>query len=482
MIRAHLTLLLAAPCLAFATLEAQSVVAIRGATVIDGTGAAPQADQTVVVKGERILAVGPSASIAVPPGARMIDGAGRFIIPGLIDMHAHYGLGAVTVDTTAKGVPIGMHVIPDHDGAVDAFQTLLAFGVTTIRNPGGPLPMMVALRDSVRLGLRTGPRIFTAGEVIDATSSEGLTVGVKTEEDIRREVARQAALGVDYVKLYAGLGPVLVRAGIDEAHKRGVRAIGHLFLTTWTDAANTGIDGIVHIVPGSAQLLPQERRLEFQRRFRGTQFMIEWFNYVDLQSAETRTMLDALVRHNVFLDPTLVIFEAMVWGDSARITQNRDLVYAPPMNLANWRGGFVLTTGWKPEDFTEARRAWPNVLGFTKALYDGGVQLTVGTDMLNPWVSPGASLHRELELLVSAGIPPIDVLRMATRNGARSLGIESEVGTIAVGKIADLVMLSADPIADIRNTRQIDWVMQGGKLSRPADLLPPRLRADHRAH
>jgi imidazolonepropionase-like amidohydrolase len=102
--------------------------------------------------------------------------------------------------------------------------------------------------------------------------------------------------------------------------------------------------------------------------------------------------------------------------------------------------------------------------------------------MLNPWVAPGASLHRELELLVSAGIPSLEVLRMATRNGARSLGIESEVGTIAVGKMADLVVLTADPVADIRNTRRIAWVMQGGNLARPADLLPPRLRDGHHAH
>ena len=109
---------------------------------------------------------------------------------------------------------------------------------------------------------------------------------------------------------------------------------------------------------------------------------------MDLESSETRTMLDALVRHNVFVDPTLVVFEAMAWGDSTRVTQNPDLVYAPPVNLNNWRGGFSLASGWTPADFAEARRAWPMVLSFTRRLYDAGVQLTVGTDMLNPWVAP----------------------------------------------------------------------------------------------
>jgi imidazolonepropionase-like amidohydrolase len=210
--------------------------------------------------------------------------------------------------------------------------------------------------------------------------------------------------------------------------------------------------------------------------------MIEWFNYVDLNGAETREMVDALLKHNVFVDPTLAIFEAIVFGDSARITQHPDLKYSPEMTLQNWREGFAMTKGWKPEDFSEARRAWPQVLAFTKMLHDAGVQLTVGTDMLNPWVPPGASLHRELELLVSAGISPLEVLHMATRNGARSLGIESDVGTIATGKIADMVVLSADPLADIRHTRQIEWVMQSGKLSKPGDLLPPRLRNGQRVH
>lgn len=463
-------------------LQAQRVVAIRGATVIDGTGAAAKGNQTVLVSGGRIVAVGSSAAIKIPSGARVIDGTGQYVIPGLIDMHAHYGLGAAHFDTNATGATIGMTVTQDPAGAIEAMQTVLAFGITTIRNPGGPLPLMTNVRDSIRLGAYKGPRVFTAGEVIDATTAPGLTVGVKSEDDMRREVDRQAALGVDYVKLYASLGPAYIRAGVDEAHRRGVRAIGHLFLTSWTDAANAGIDGIVHITPGSPQLLPADRRQEYQRRFRGTQFMMEWFNYVDLNSPETRAMVDALLKHNVFLDPTLVVFEAMAFGDSTRITENPDLRYSPPMTLENWRTGFVLTKGWTKDDYTEARRAWPQVLAFTKMLYDAGVQLTAGTDMLNPWVAPGASMHRELELLVSAGISPLEVLRMATRNGARSLGIESEVGTIAVGKVADLVVLRADPLADIRNTRQIAWVMQGGALARPADLLPPRLRAGQRVH
>lgn len=455
--------------------QAQRVVAIRDITVIDGTGSAPRVRQTVVLRGDRIAAVGRSGSTRIPRDARVIDGRGQYLLPGFIDVHAHYQLGPVSMDTVAN-VPV-MRMALDPAGGVESLQTLLAFGVTTIRNPAANAVTAVAIRDSVRLGLLRGPRIFTAGEAIDGIAPvDGLSVVVKSEDEARREVDRQAALGVDYVKLYAGLGPTYVRAAIDEAHRRGIRAIGHLFMTSWTDAANDGIDGIVHITPGTPRLLPPEQRAKFQQRFRGTQFMLEWFNYVDTQSAEIRTMLEALVSHRVFVDPTLVTFEAMAWGDSARVIDSPDLKYAPISLQKSWKT-FSLTSGWTPADFEESRRAWPQVLAFTKTLYDAGVQLTAGTDMSNPWTVPGASFHRELQLLAASGIPNLEVLRIATRNGAHSLGIESDVGSIAVGKVADLVILTADPVADIRNTRAIAWVVQGGVPARPDVLLPDRLRA-----
>lgn len=439
-----------------------STVAIRDITVIDGTGASPRPRHTVIVRNERIAAVGPSESIPIPRGARVIDGTGLHLLPGFIDMHAHYALGPLSIDSSKK--PATMRMTYDHAASIESLKTLLGFGITTIRNPGGPTLQSVAIRDSVRSGEMRGPRIFTAGEVLDATTAEGLVSTVRTAEEVRAEVASQASLGVDYVKLYALLRPELIRAGVDEAHKRGIRALGHLFLTTWTEAANAGMDGFVHIAPGNAALLPAgDKRATFQQRFRGTQFMIEWFNYVDLSSPEIREMTQAIVKHNVSVDPTLVTFEAMAWGDSARITASPDLRYAPAGIRHAW-SIFTLTTGWIPNDFAEARRAWPNVLAFTKHLYDAGVLLTAGTDMGNPWTVPGASFHRELELLVAAGIPPLAVLSIATRNGAQSLGILDDVGTVVVGKRADLVALRADPTSDIRNTRRIAWVMQNGAL------------------
>jgi imidazolonepropionase-like amidohydrolase len=462
-----LAILVVTAAISMPTAEGQSTVAIRGATVIDGTGAPGRARQTIIVRNDRIAAVGPTASTPIPRGARVIEARGLFVVPGFIDMHAHYALGPVTIDQSKT--PATMRMAYDHAASLASLRTLLGFGITTLRNPAGPTLQSVAIRDSVRLGLLRGPRIYTAGEVLDLTTAEGLVSTVRTADEVRAEVARQVSLGVDYIKLYALLRPELIRAGIDEAHRLGVRALAHLYLTSWTDAARMGLDGIVHIVPGTAELLPSDQRQAFQKRFRGTQFMIEWFNFVDVKSPEIQEMTRTMVERRVSVDPTLVVFEAMAWGDSARITTSPDLRYAPPSVLAGWKG-FTLTIGWTPDDFAESRRAWPKVLAFTKHLYDAGILLTAGTDMGNPWTVPGASFHRELELLVAAGIPPLAVLSIATRNGAQSLNILSDVGTISVGKVADLVALTGDPTSDIGNTRRIAWVMQGGALV-PRDLL-----------
>jgi imidazolonepropionase-like amidohydrolase len=447
--------------LLFAVLQVST--ALRGVTVIDGTGAPPLRNATVVITGDRITAVGTRASVRIPAGARILDLPGKTLVPGFIDMHAHVALGPAYGPLKAGDPPLRTE--SDTLANVLMLRRLLEWGVTTVRNPAGPTLEAVAVRDAVRAGKLPGPRIFTAGAVLDQIEAPGgLVETVKTDSAIRAAIRGQAAAGVDYIKLYAGLPPAMIRAGVDEAHKQGKKAIGHLALTTWTDAARAGIDGIiVHIVAGSPQLLPPARRQAYLRGFTGTQFMYRWFEQLDLQAAEIDTAITELVNQNVALDPTLVTFEAMFRGNDPAILASPDLATAPAALLRNWREDFQLSAGWSQKDFTEATAAWPTVLKFTKLLYDRGVFLTVGTDTPNPWAAPGTSFHRELELYVNAGIPPLQVLRLATQSGAKALGIADRVGTIQVGKIADLVLLDADPLADIRNTRRIVWVMQSGK-------------------
>ena len=441
----------------------QSSTVLRGVTVIDGTGAAPLRNATVLITGDRIAAVGPRASVRIPAGAKVLDLPGRTLVPGFIDMHAHVALGPAYGPISAGDPPLRTE--SDSLANVLMLRRLLEWGVTTVRNPAGPTLEAVALRDAVRAGKLPGPRIFTAGALLDVIGAPGgLVETVKSDSAIRAAVRAQAAAGVDYVKLYAGLSPQLVRAGIDEAHKQGIKAIGHLMLTSWTDAARAGIDGIVHIVPGSPLMLPPARRADFMKAFTGTQFFYHWFENVDLQGAEIDTAITELVKHNVVLDPTLVTFEAAFKGNDPAIIASPDLATAPAALLRNWREDFQLSYRWTTKDFTEATAAWPTVLKFTKLLYDRRANLTVGTDTPNPFAAPGTSFHRELKLYADAGIPPLQILRLATQSGARALGIDKDVGTIQAGKVADLVLLEADPLADIGNTRRIGWVMQSGKM------------------
>lgn len=451
---------------------APGTTAIVGATVIDGTGAAPLANRTVLVEAGRILTIGHVDSVAVPDDANTVDAQGAWLLPGFIDAHAHVSLGPVEFDFS--GPTPGLKLTSDPDVPLRTLRTLLAHGVTSIRDPGGDPAQLVPLKAAIESGALVGPRMRVAGKVIDRTPFEGLVNQVRTTDDLREAVRNDAAAGVDMAKLYVMLDSTMISAAIAEAKDQGIQTVGHLMTTTWTQAARMGMDHILHIVPGSAELLPVETRDSYLAMMRrGTQFMYGWFERVDLDGPEIQEMIATLVEHDVSVDPTLVIFEGMVRGDDDFYRASEALEMASPSLVENWQTLFTFNTGWSEDDFTAARAAWPQFLELTRRLHEAGVTLTAGTDANNPWIVPGHSFHRELELLVDAGIPTLDVLTIATRNGAVVSGLV-DVGTIAPGQWADLVLLEADPVADIRNSRSIRWVMQAGRLMDPSSLLPPR--------
>ena len=293
-----------------------------------------------------------------------------------------------------------------------------------------------------------------------------------TPEEARAAVARQAALGVDLIKVYHTLDSAQIRAAVDEAHKLGLPVIGHLWRTSWTDAVEAGIDGITHIIVNNEKLLPEARRTEYVKSIHGGQFMFDWFKYADFDGPEIKTMIDALVSHRVTIDPTLIAFEFTAWVNDSTHYPPESNLYVPPSIVAKAKATAAVSIGsWSAEEHASARRQFVRMQELTRRLFQAGVVLTVGTDAANPW-----TYHHELELLAGAGIPNADVLRMATRNGAISLRRASEFGTVEPGKRADLVVLDADPIADIKNTRRIAWVIQDGRMARPETYLPARLR------
>ena len=394
-------------------IDAKGLVILEGASLIDGTGSRPRNDSVVVLKDERILTVTDRGNYTdYPKDSEIVNLTGRFLIPGLFDMHAHVaGVLDLSYNQTISE---------------NTLEALLDNGITTIRNPGGPTKESVALRDAVAAGQIKGPQIFTAGRLINGLPfpTRFVETIANTEAEVREEVKRQADAGVDYVKLYVGLYPNLVKTAIDEAHNQGIKVIGHLYLTSWTDAANLGIDALTHGVPVSPFLLSEDKREIFIENGRGPFDHFLWLNLVDLNSTKINEMINALVKNKIPVDPTLSIYEAMLKDDP----QNQHL--------------------------------WSKVLQLTKILYDHGVTIMSGTDIPNFGLIPGISLHHELELLVKAGINPLNVIKIATSNGADALGILDDVGTIEAGKQADMIILNANPIINIR---AIEGVIEDGQ-------------------
>jgi imidazolonepropionase-like amidohydrolase len=409
-----------------------TILALVGPTLIDGTGEPPKPHAVIIFNCNRIVTITNETeyhdhyySLINNDTTRssVLNLTGKYVIPGLFDMHAH-----------VAGVRKNSY---NQNFSETALDMLLDYGVTTIRNPGGPTNESIALKHNVSEGNIEGPEIFTAGRLLNGPqiAIPFVEKQISSEEEAREEVRYQAAAGVDYIKLYVGLPPNLVKAAIDEAHIQGIRVIGHLYMTSWTDAANSGIDALTHGVPVNPFLLSAgDKREQFLENGGGPFDHLLWLDLVDLNSKEIREMINALVENDIPVDPTLSIYEAILEDD----------------------GGFS-----NPQN----QLRWAKVLQLTKIMYDSGIQILSGSDIPNFGLVPGASLHNELELLAEAGIKPLRVIEIATNNGAKALGIDDIVGTIQPEKQADMVVLSANPLENISNTKQIEAVIVDGKFT-----------------
>lgn len=402
----------------------------------------------IVIEGERIERITDSHEHGQ---ATVIDATGKFVYPGFVDMHAHVLLHP----WTEKG-----DIAPRYDRAVmlKSLRLLVEHGVTTIRDPGSETEAAVTLRRLLEEGKVVGPRLVTAGRILNASSFDPEPfITVTTPEEVREEIAWQKGVGVDFIKLYASMPLDLVKVAIDEAHRLGLPVIGHLQRTTWTEAAKLGIDALSHGAPWSVDYLPADKR----ERYSGSLFdRARWLEDIDLDSQAFRELTDELIRNGVAVDPTLIAMHTKFFGDDARWLENPDIKLVPEL-VPGWKAG-AFTRQWTAEQFAAAQAAWPKMLALTKLLFDRGVLLTVGTDTPTPWIVPGASFHSELELLAGAGIPNAHVLQMATRNAAIALR-RDDIGLIRPGAYADLIVLTLNAAEDIRNSRSIETVIVRGK-------------------
>ncbi|QQS35148.1 MAG: amidohydrolase family protein [Ignavibacteriales bacterium] len=431
-----------------------------GANIIDGTGNDCKENMTIIVKEGKIISIGKSNEIEIPIDVKIIETKGKWVMPGLIDMHAH-----VTI------LPVDSNLVIiekyDQEASLEALKTMLAFGITTTRNPAAPTGDAIELRNLIASGKAIGPTIFTTGFALNRTKSFfGPFAVIVTEEEIREEIQNQAEQGVDFIKVYGSLKPEQIKIAIDEAHKHEKKVIGHLQNTTWTDAANLGIDFITHAAPWNSEYLSEAARINYRPTFIGRLYWLENVNYND---APIQDMLTAMLENNVSVDPTLIAFRTKFWGDDKYYTQSKYLDLVPKLVAGIWNKT-TFTSSWTPEDYSRAKKQWPKLLALTKLMFDKGILITAGSDFPNPWIIPGISLHQEFELLSEAGIPNNEIIKIATLNGAIALGIDDKTGSIELGKEADLIFLNSNPLDNIENTRSIDFVLNDGEKFIPTEL------------
>lgn len=401
---------------------AGGTLAITGATLIDGTGKAPVRDAVVVVRGGRIVAAGPRARMTVPAGARRIDGRGKYLIPGLWDMHAHFE-------------------------QVEWGPIYLAAGVTTVRDVGNELEFITAVRDAVQAGRGVGPRLFLAG-IVDGDGPMALGVDrVNTAGQAREWVDRYHAAGFRQMKIYSSVKPEMVRAVAAEAHRLGMTVTGHIpnGMTAY-QGVEAGMDQINHapyiesiMRPARSDTLP-----------------------LDPASPDVRRALAFLKAHGTVVDPTLSVYEMFMHPASVPFQSFEPGVAKVAPELIG-----PLTNTGVPEAYAAVgRRRFQALVDVVRLMHGAGIPIVAGTDQ----TVPGHSLHRELELYVRAGFTPMEALQAATIVPARVLGVDRELGTVEPGKAADLVLLDADPLADISNSRRISVVIANGRVYDPAVL------------
>lgn len=439
------------------------VLTLDNVHIVEAEDNGVSAPQCVRVERGRVAAITAAGEPACLRNARVIDMEGRYLMPGLIDMHAHLTLGPMEIKRE-RGRAV-MQALPDDDIAEHNARRLVAFGVTTIRNPGGDLEAAGRYDTRLAAGELIGPESFNAGPVINNAALPGLATAARDAAEMEQVVDAQIAAGADWIKLYTGLSPELLKAGIDAAHRHGRSAVAHLESIAWPDALELGLDGIVHLMPLSPDLLTPEQRAAWQATARGSTYsFFEWWEHFDPEGAQADRLVDAYQQYRPVFDATLVAFHAAFVQDQDNPYKDDARRHAHPKLLAHWNEWFTFAIGWQPDDFERARAVWPKVQRMAARLYATDARMTLGTDMSNPWIAPGISLHREMQLLAEAGVPNDRLLLAATRNAADALGAGERIGRIAPGFEADLLVLDANPLNDIRHTRDIHAVVLDGEL------------------
>ena len=433
---------------------ARGTFAITNVSVVPMTGRdTVLADATVLVRDGRIAAVGPAASVRVPRGAARIDGRGKFLIPGLADMHTHLFSDGEIADSVAP-----------HELGV-----MVANGVTAARLMIGT-PEQLALRREVEAGRVVGPQLWVASPQLAGRQFEHTRV-VTTPDEARAAVREVAAAGYDFVKLTLFITPPVYEAVVDEAARAGIRVVGHVEPVVGVARALAAGQQIEHLDSYFEAVLADSAPSRASVTQQGVFRLERWASLDHVDDAKITAIAAATARApgwGAWTSPTLNVFnDAFAIGPSEEEIRARpEWRLLPPDFRATYLQ--ARTRYWSAaaaEQRTEARRRrYVEVRNrLVKEIADAGGRVLAGSDTPEWFHAYGWGLHRELAALVDAGLTPYQALAAATVNPAEFLGASREWGRVAPGMRADLVLLSANPLADIRNTQRIEAVSAGGR-------------------
>lgn len=453
------------------------VVAFEGCTLIDGNGEAPLAAATVAVQGKTILYAGPARDFKAPDGARRIDAKGKWILPGLFDMHTH-------VDD-----PELIEVKPTSKEKAQWLPLFVLHGVTGIREMAGDLALMQGFREKIAAGSLLGPRIWCGGPLVDGPQPMWPeSIAISNAEEARRAVRDLKARGADFVKVYSLLSKESFLALCDESKRQGMAVCGHVPRSVSNlEAAEAGLNSIEHLLQLDRELADPEKAaaargavpadLDRFARFRANQEISE--RCLSLERAGA--LFGRFKELGVWIAPTLIVAYQNSHFEAGDKEMTRRLAYVPAY-VREW---------WDPAKNVHLRSQSPDVkLGqqatyrvyqrLIPALKKAGIPLMAGSDMGgNPHCFAGWGVHDEMAKLVEAGLRPMDAIVAASSNLAKYLKVFSQVGSVEKGKEADLLVIDENPLADIRNTLKIDTVVVDGRVLDRVEL-DKRLEAQRR--
>jgi imidazolonepropionase-like amidohydrolase len=415
------------------------VVALIGVQVVDGTGAPPKAGQTVMIENGRITAVGPAAEITVPVGARRLELSGHTVIPGIVGMHNH------TFYTTAKR---------ESQMNVTSPRLYLASGVTTIRTTGSFSPYSeINLKRSIETGEIVGPRMHVTGPYISGKGADTTMAQVTTPEDARRVVGYWADEGATWFKAYTLISRAELEAAIDEAHRRGLKFTAHLCSVTFREAVDLGIDGLEHGFFTNTEYDPDKKADECPPTYQ------QHLRKMDMGGPQVQATVRHMIENGVALTSTLAVYELYVPGRPP--LEDRVLrAIAPEAREEYLRQRQEIAAASKESVMADI---FPRAQAFEHMFYKAGGLLAAGVDPTgNGGALPGFGDQRNYELLLEAEFTPAEALQIMTLNGAKVLGVDRDLGSVAPGKIADLVVIEGDPVARQAEIRNVVTVFKDG--------------------